>query len=37
MAFERLYSALALGALTLENRVVFSPHTTGFADRKSVV
>ena len=35
MAFERLYSALALGALTLENRVVFSPHTTGFAvDRR---
>jgi mycofactocin system FadH/OYE family oxidoreductase 2 len=31
--FPRLFSPLALGpALTLRNRVVFSPHTSGFAE-----
>ena len=31
MAFERLFSPIQLGSQTLRNRIVFSPHATGFA------
>ena len=36
MAFDQLFSPIRVGEQTLENRIVFSPHATGFAVERHI-